>query len=43
MSTFLFDFLDFVFTTKFSVFFIIPVPFYAISLFFSIFQGSDLR
>lgn len=43
MSTFLFDFLDFVFTTKFSVLFVIPVPFYAVSLFFSLFHGSDFR
>lgn len=42
MTTFLFDFLDFVFTTKFSVFFVIPVPFYCIALFFRIFSfGGD--
>lgn len=42
MSTFLFDFLDFVFTTKFSVLFVIPVPFYCISLFFRAFSfGGD--
>lgn len=40
MSSFLFDFLDFVFTTKFSYFFILPVPFYMISLFF---RAFDLR
>lgn len=40
MTTFLFDFLDFVFTSKFSVLFVIPVPFYMISLFL---RALDVR
>lgn len=42
MSTLLFDFLDFVFTTKFSIFFVVPVPFYAVSLFFRAFSFGGL-
>lgn len=43
MTTFLFDFLDFVFGTKFSIFFVLPVPFYAISLFFRAFSFGGVK
>ena len=42
MSTFFYDVIDFIFTTKFAVFFLLPVPFYSIALFYRCFcfRGS---
>lgn len=37
MSTFFYDILDFMFTTKFAIFFMIPIPFYALTLFYRAF------